>query len=285
MRAEGLIFMLNRFAFCAAALQLVAACTDTAERGGASVENAELAVQESALTAQLDSLIADAADRNSRFDIGQGFEAAAEQLKTQLNHELPCAAVTRQGSELRIVYDAAGTGCSWRGRALAGQHTVRVMRNADTEVGVHHELTDYREGKLSLTGSADVTWSRISKSRRVLHTVTFAVLSGESAGVTGQSTGDSTQLTFEGGVRINGLRDWQSSRGFYSLEMQAIEQRFADSVPQLGAYQLTLPTDDALTLAFGRIDTDNIGVTVQGAQRELSFVVHPDGSVEPSSQP
>jgi hypothetical protein len=275
--------MWNRIAYCAAALQLAAACTNAAERGGASVESAELAVQEAALTAQLDSLIAEAAERNSRFDIGQGLDNAAEQLKLQLNHELPCAAVTRQGSVLSVFYDAAGSGgCSWHGRALAGQHSVRVMRNADNEVGVHHEFTDFRDGKLSLSGSADVTWSRLSKSRRVLHSVTFAALSGASAGVTGESTGDSTQLTLSDGVRINGLREWQSSRGFYSLDMQAIEQRFSDSVPELGAYELTLPTADALTLAFGRIDTDNIRVTVQGAQRELSFVVLPDGSIEHS---
>ena len=283
--------MWKRIAYCAAALQLVAACSNAADRGGASVESAEAAVYESALTAQLDSLIAEVADRDSRFDIGQGLDNAAEQLQVQLDAELPCAAVTREGSVLSIVYsaqqapvgDAAGSGCSWHGRTLAGQHTVRVMRNADNEVGVHHEFTDFRDGKLSLRGSADVTWSRISKSRRVLHSVAFAALSGVSAGVTGESIGDSTQVTLADGVRINGLREWHSSRGFYSLDMQAIEQRFEDSVPELGAYELTLPSEDALTLAFGRIDTDNILVTVQGAQRELSFVVRPDGSLEHSA--
>jgi hypothetical protein len=282
MRAKGLFFMWNRVAYCAAALQLAAACSNAADRGGASVESAEIAVQESALTAQLDALIADAAERNSRFDIGQSLDNAAAQLVLQLNQELPCAAVTRQSNMLSIFYDAAGSGCFWRGRPLAGQHTVRVMRNADNEVGVHHEFIDFRDSTLSMSGSADVAWSRISKSRRVLHAVTFAALSGVSAGVTGESTGDSTQATLTDGVRINGLREWQSSRGAYELDMQAIEQRFTESVPYLGAYQLTLPSDDALILAFGRIDTDNILVTVQGAQRELSFVVRPDGSVEHS---
>lgn len=275
--------MWNRIGYCAAALQLAAACSHAADNGGASVENAEIAVQESALTAQLDALIADAADRNSRFDIGQSLDAAAAQIELQLHQELPCAAVARQGNMLDILYDAAGSGCFWHGRPLAGQHTVRVMRNADNDVGVHHEFTEFRDSTLSMSGSADVAWSRISKSRRVLHAVTFAALSGASAGVTGESTGDSTQVTLTDGVRINGLREWQSSRGAYELDMQAIEQRFTDSVPYLGAYELTLPSDDALILAFGRIDTDNILVTVQGAQRELSFVVRPDGSFEHSA--
>jgi hypothetical protein len=97
--------------------------------------------------------------------------------------------------------------------------------------------------------------------------------------VTGESNGDSTQQTLDDGVRINGLRDWHSSRGVYELDMQAIDQRFADSVPQFGAYALTLPTDETLTLAFSRIDTDTIRVAVQGAQQDLSFVVRPDGSI------
>jgi hypothetical protein len=265
---------------CAAAIALMAGCTNAADRGGASVENAELALEESALTAQLDALVADVADRNSRFDIGQGFDSAAEQLKVLLNQELPCAAVTRQGSTLNIVYDALSANCTSHGHTLAGQHTVRVMRNADNEVGVHHEFIDFRDSRVSLSGSADVTWSRTSGSRRVVHTLAFRGLSGESEGVTGESTSDSTQQTLDEGVRINGLRDWRSSRGLYSLDMQAIEQRFADSVPQFGAYALTLPSDDALTLAFGRIDTDTIGVTVHGAQRELSFVVGPDGTIQ-----
>lgn len=271
-------------AYCAAALQLAAACTNEADSGGASVESAELAVQEATLTAQLDSLLAEAADRNSRFDIGQGLEHAAEQLKAQLHEELPCAVVTRQGSALSIFYDAAGSGCSWRGHELAGQHTVRVMRNADNEVSVHHEFKDFRDSKLSLRGHAEVSWSRISKSRRVLHTVTFVALSGDSAGVTGESTGDSTQVALDDAVRINGLREWQSSRGFFTLDMQAVEQRFTDRVPELGAYELTLPSEHALILAFGRIDTDNILVTVQGAQRELSFVLGADGNLKQSAR-
>ena len=275
--------MRNQIAYCAAALQLAAACTDAAEHGGTSVESAELAVQEAALTSQLDAMLADAADQHSRFEIGRGLEQAAAQLQLQLNQDLPCAVVSREGNALNIVYDAAGSGCVWRGRALTGQHSVRVTRNADNEVSVHHELTNFGDQMLSLSGSADVTWSRLSKSRRVVHAVTFAALGGTSAGVTGESTGDSTQQTLTDGVRINGLREWQSSRGFYALDMQAIEQRFADSVPELGAYELTLETDDALTLAFGRIDTDNIRVTVQGAQQALSFVVGADGAVERSA--
>jgi hypothetical protein len=176
------------------------------------------------------------------------------------------------------VYDALGVPCAYHGHELAGWHTVRVMRNADNDVGVHHEFADFRDTRVSLSGSADVTWSRTSGTRRVEHTLTYSVLEGASAGWQGQSYGDSTQLTLDAGVRINGIRSWSSEHGDYMLEMQAIDQRFADSMPQLGAYDLTTPENQALTLAFGRIDTDNIRVTIQGAQRDLSFVVRADGA-------
>jgi hypothetical protein len=256
---------------------MAAACAADADSGGASVESAELALEQAALTAQLDSLVADAADRNSRFDIGQGFEGAAEQLKLQLHAELPCAVATRVGSTLNITYDGQ---CVTYGRALTGQHTVRVMRNADNEVGVHHEFSSFGDARLLLSGSADVTWSRTSRTRRVQHWLTFQALSGPGAGLVGESNGDSTQMYLDDHVRINGFRQWHSSEGPYSLDLHAIEQRFADSVPQLGAYALTIPSDAALTLAFGRIDTDNIRVTVQGAQRELAYVIGVDGTLE-----
>lgn len=270
--------MWYRIARCVAALPLIAACASADDEPRASVQNAELALEQSALTAQIDALVADAADLNSRFDIGQGFEAAAQQLQDQLNVLLPCASVVRQGSTLAIVYDALGVPCVYHGRGLAGWHTVRVMRNADNEVSVHHEFADFRDARVSLSGSADVTWSRTSGSRRVEHTLTYSVLEGASAGWHGESYGDSTQLTLDDGVRMNGIRTWSSAHGGYQLEMQAIEQRFADSVPQLGAYDLTTPENDALTLAFGRIDTDNIRVIVQGAERDLSYVLRADGS-------
>ena len=272
--------MWYRIARGVAALALItvtAACGNAEDRGGASVESAELALEQSTLTAQIDTLVADAADLNSRFDIGQGFEAAAEQLQLQLNVAVPCATVVRQGSTLAIVYDAIGIPCAYHGRQLAGWHTVRVMRNADNEVNVHHEFADFRDTRVSLSGSADVTWSRTSGSRRVEHAVSYTVLQGASAGWLGESYGDSTQLTLDDGVRINGLRTWSSAHGSYMLDMKAIEQRFADGVPQLGAYDLTTPENEALTLAFGRIDTDNIRVIIQGAQRDLSFVLRADG--------
>lgn len=272
--------MSHRIACVALACQLGVACTNGTS-AGVSVEAAEVALSESALTAQVDALVADAADRSSHFDIGQDLAAAALQLEGQLAEQLPCAQILREGNAVRIVHDATASACTSRGRNLSGLHTVRIVRNADNEVAVHHEWTELQDTNLSLSGSADVTWSRTSRSRRVVHELSFEVLDGPSAGRTGHSSGDSTHTTLADGVRLNGLRHWSSDRGTYALEMRAVEQRFADAVPEAGAYELTTPTDESLTLAFGRIDADNIRVIIQGAQKLLSFVVRADGSIEP----
>lgn len=272
--------MSNRIVWIAAACQLGLACAGSAS-GGVSVEDAELALHESALTAQLDAVMASAADVSSHFAVGQSLDEAARQLASYLRGQLPCAAITQHANTLDIVYDAASTACSYRGHSWSGHQTLQILRNADNEVSVHQALEDLRSENLALSGSADVTWSRTSGSRHVVHSLTFETLSGPNRGQIRHSIGDTTQTTTDDTVRINGMREWSSDLGPYTLDMFAVEQRFADCVPQSGAYELTTPTGEPLSLAFGRIDTDTIRVTVQGAQQALTFVVRGDGSIEP----
>jgi hypothetical protein len=218
---------------------------------------------------------------SSHFDVGQDLSSAAAQLESYLHGQHPCAKIARQAATLSITYNASAGACAFHGRNVSGQQTINVLRNADNEVSVHHAWLDLSDGTLSISGSIEVTWSRTSGSRRVVHTLSFEVLSGSHAGEHRESRSDSTQVTTAESVRINGLRQWSSEQGRYALDMFAIEQRFTDSIPQAGAYELTIPTTEALSLAFGRIDADTIRVTVQGAQETLFFSVTSDGSIQP----
>jgi hypothetical protein len=49
--------------------------------------------------------------------------------------------------------------------------------------------------------------------------------------------------------------------------------RWDDPVPQAGSYTLVTPDDKTLSLSFSRVDTDTIGVTVEGPKRSFSFDV------------
>jgi hypothetical protein len=242
--------------------------------------DAEVALAQSALSTQADTLVSDTVELSTNFTIGQGLESAAEQLKDYLQTQLPCASIARERSTLAIAYGAKAGNCSFHGHSVTGEHTIQVMRNADNEVSVHHEWDELSDGHLSISGNADVTWSRTAKSRHVLHELTYRVLNGRDQGRTGTGRGDRTQTAIEGGVRIAGERSWDGDQGHFLLDIDGVEMRFVDPVPQTGTYSLTTPSGAALTLVFSRRDADSIRVEVLGAQRAFSFVVKSSGTIE-----
>jgi hypothetical protein len=242
--------------------------------------DAEVALQQSALSAQADTLVSDTVELSTNFTIGQGLENAAEQLKLYLQSQLPCAAIVRERTTLSIMYGEKSGDCSYHGHSVTGEHTIQVMRNADNEVSVHHEWDDLSDGHLSISGNADVTWSRTAKSRHVLHELTYRVLNGRDQGRTGTGRGDRTQTAIDGGLRVEGERSWDGDRGHFALDIEGVEMRFVDPVPQSGTYSLTTPSGAALTLVFSRRDADSIRVEVLGAVRSYAFVVKSSGAIE-----
>jgi hypothetical protein len=246
-----------------------------------SADDAQSALEEAAVASQADTLISDTVEISTHFDIGQGLENAAEQIMAAIQAELPCAAIARSGSTLNIEYGANPGGCSYHGHQVTGAHSIHVMRNADNQVTVHHEWQDLSDGRLAIDGEADVSWSRTANRRHVLHDISYEVTSGLDRGRTGIGSGDRTQSTIDGGVRIDGARIWEAADGRYSLDLEDVEMRFIDPVPQAGTFQLTTPAGEALTLVFRRIDTDSIRATIESPARSYGFVVHADGSVTP----
>lgn len=241
---------------------------------------AEVALEEGALSAQADTLASETVELSTHFTIGQGLENAAEQLKDYLHGQLPCADISRERTTLSIVYGAKPGDCSQRDHDVTGEHTIQVMRNADNEVSVHHEWNELSDGRLSISGNADVTWSRTAKSRHVVHELTYQGLNGRNQGHTGTARGDRTQTAIEGGVRVDGERSWHGERGHFALDSDAIEMRFIDPVPQAGTYRLTTPSGAALTMVFSRRDADSIRVAVRSANSAFSFVVRSSGAIE-----
>lgn len=246
-----------------------------------SAGDAQAALEGSTVTAQADTLVSDTVEIGTHFDIGSGLENAAAQIQAAIQAELPCADITRDGSALTINYGANPGDCSYHGHQVTGEHWIRVMRNADNEVTVHHEWQGLSDGRLAIDGEADVSWSRTANRRHVLHDLSYQVVSGRDQGRTGTGSGDRTQTAIDGGVRVDGERIWDSADGHYVLDLEDVEMRFIDPVPQAGTYRLTTPSDEALTLVFRRIDTDSIRVMVESPVNSFAFVVNSDGSVTP----
>jgi len=249
-----------------------------------SAGEAQQALEESSLAAQAETLLAAGVDVTTQFTIGNAIEQAASEAQAFVVSQLPCALITRRASTLTIEYGAAPGACIYRGHSFAGEHSISILRNAANEVAVHQEWNGFNDGHVSISGSADVTWSRTTASRHVLHEITWTVLTGSSSGMSGTGRGDRTQTPLaEGGLatgmRIDGTRSWDDPAGHFDLDIDSVEVRWSDPVPQAGAYVLTTPTGMSLTLAFDRIDSSRIRVSARSGTRAFSFSIGPDGNV------
>jgi hypothetical protein len=114
----------------------------------------------------------------------------------------------------------------------------------------------------------------ISAAQRPVHDVTIVRLRDQK---TVESSGDRLQKPLAGGITegisVNGSRAWTSTRGSWDLDIENVEMRWVDPVPQAGQYVLTTPADKKLTLSFVRKDVDTITVTLAGPKRSFTFDV------------
>jgi hypothetical protein len=233
------------------------------------------AVDEASVSAQASDLTAASVEISTNFTIGGAVERAAEELRTFVGSQLPCAEITLTGATLHVTYGKKPGNCLYRGHTFFGETELTVARNDDGDVEVDHTWTDFSNGKLKVSGTAKVTWSLANKSRHVVHQLTWTRLSD---GKTGVGTGDRTQTALNGdvkvGIREDGNRSWEGQRGRWDLSIQGVEMRWADPVPQAGSFVLATPKDKSVTLSFARVDADTIRVTLTGGRGSFSFNVN-----------
>ena len=239
------------------------------------MEEAQLASEASALTAEEVEIGTD-------FTLGEGARKAAEHIRDFYRSQAPCADVTLEDRTVTVDFGVE-EGCVWRGRTYHGQHAVHVEKAEDVGVEVHHTWTGFTNGRVTVDGTALVTWSLTERSRRVAHDLTWSRDGKEAHG-----TGDRTQrLLDEGGglpagIVIDGEQTWTGVRGnTWQLDIEAVEARPQDPVPQAGAYVLTNPAGKTLTMSFERRDEARIAVTLTGPRgKSFTFVIRANGLVE-----
>jgi hypothetical protein len=243
-------------------------------------QEAQEAVEESAVDSQASALTAASIELATDFTIGEAAERAAGQVRDFVASQLPCAALALNGRELTIEYGRNPGQCTFRGHRFAGTHVVSVERDESDQVVVHHEWEDFGNGRVSVTGTAIVTWNVDSPSRRIQHELTWTRLSDQRHGT---GSGDRTQRPLSGGLiegfSVDGRRAWDGNRGRWELDIEGIEMRWTDPVPQAGAWTLTTPGDKVITFDFERIDASTIGVTASGGDRSIELKVNALGIV------
>lgn len=253
---------------------LLAGCPKKESDDPLTLAEAKEAVEESTLSDQAFSVVNGTVEISTNFTIGQAVEAAAEQLRDFIASQLPCAEITLAKATLSVEYGAKPGSCTYHGHTYSGVHEVTVSR-ADGEVSVHHTWSDLSNGVVSVSGSADVTWSLDDQSRHVKHELTWTRLSDGRQGV---GSGDRTQTALAGGIaegiRVDGTRTWQGKSGRWDTSINNVEMRWVDPVPQSGSYVLATPFDKSLSMAFERVDEDTIRVTLASEGRSFTFNVN-----------
>lgn len=255
-------------ALAVTALAVAAGCQAlTRAEAAEALEEAEVASQAQALTSS-------SVEISTNFTIGMAAEDAAMQLRSFVESQLPCAAITVEGATLTIEYGANPGSCVWQGQRYAGVHQISVMRNDMDDVVVSHRWEDFRNDTVSVTGTAMVTWSFEDPSRHVVHELTWT---RSSDGRMGTGSGDRVQRPLEGGIltgfSVDGSRSWEGESGLWTLDIDDVEMRWVDAVPQAGLYTLTTPAMKVLSLGFERVDETTIQVVITNGAREYDFDV------------
>lgn len=243
-------------------------------------EEAREALDEATFSTQAAALTDDTIEISTNFTIGMAVEQAAGELAEFVRTQLPCNTVTVEGATVTVDYGTLEDGCLYRGHTYAGVHVVTLTRNEPGVVEVAHSWQDFTNGTLTVDGAATVTWDANSKTRHVVHEL---VWTNDTRTVEG--SGDRTQSLIDeqaglaGGIQIDGSRHWKTERGQWDLDIDAVQVRGEDPVPQSGTYTLSTPDGKELVMTFTRIDEDTIEVHVEGTRVPRTFRVKRTGQV------
>ena len=265
----------------ALSLPLVALLAACPAEEDLTLGEAQDAVVEASVASQASNVAEGSIELTTSFTLGGAVEDAAEEIRAFVTTQLPCADVVREGATVTITYGVTEDICLWNGQSFTGSHSVTVSKSEENDVLVQHTWDKVSNGRVEVSGSADVTWDIDAKTRHVVHELEWRRLSDGRAGT---GSGDRLQSALDGawtnGVVVAGSRAWDGERGNWGLEIDDVEWRWVDPIPQSGSYELTNPANKQLKLTFERVDDDTIHVFVDGARRDFEFDVTSLGEVK-----
>lgn len=239
-----------------------------------TLAEATVAVEEAMIISDSSGLITATIEITSDFTIGKAVAQAVEEIRDFVAQQLPCAKLTLVAAKLTIEYGALAGNCTYRGMTFSGTHSIEVKRNANGDVLVAHNWSSVSNGRVSVSGTANVTWSVANGTRTVKYQLDWTRLSdGRSA----KGSGERTQSVLSGGlvegIELDGLDTFTTSRGTWTLETNAVQLRWADPAPQSGSLEIETPKGKKGTVSFARIDDKTISVTLSTGRFSFKFKI------------
>jgi len=245
-----------------------------------TLAEARQALEESAVASEASNLPSGTVEITTGFTIGTAVESAAAEIAEFIVSQIPCAEVSVSGATVSVEYGVNAGDCTYNGQAYTGMHTVTVSRTDEADILVHHEWDEISNDNVSVSGEADVTWSVSDRTRHVVHSLTWTRLSD---GRSGTGSGDRLQSGLDGditqGFEVDGSRKWEGEAGTWDLDIDGVQWRWVDAVPESGSYSLTTPKNKEITLSFERVDGDTIKVTLAGPRASFNLNVTQRGQV------
>jgi hypothetical protein len=227
------------------------------------------------------ALTGEAVEISTSFTLGQAWEEAVQNTRDFYESQIPCSTVSVDARTVTIDFGELADACTYDGRTYAGLQSMTIEGIDAGVAELSHNFTGFTNGTVTLDGDASVTWDFAAGTRTVSHDGVWTQSGGEAL----VTAGDRTQqlvdpdVGFTAGIQIDGERTWTWKEHDWTLDIDNVEMRPADPVPQAGAYVLTTPSDKTLTLMFERLDEDTIQVIVEGGRETQTFNITATGLV------
>lgn len=240
------------------------------------------ALEESVVQGQARTMENDIVEITTSFTIGDAVEDILAEVKAWAESQAPCSTVTLVEGTLTIDFGGLEDECSYNGHTYAGVITSSYELDGN-DVVVSHSYDGFTNGEITMDGTAVVTWG--GGARNVVTDLSFTTEEDEL-----DVQADRTQtlidpdLGLAGGIEINGMRDWQGPAGDWHLDIDGVQVRGEDPVPQAGAYTLETPWDKDVGMSFERIDEDTIEVVIEGPRSERTYHVTRAGGISDETE-
>ncbi len=243
------------------------------------------AVQQVVESGQVQQLENGIVEITTDFTIGDAVQQVRDRIAEVLAACGQTTVTAMDDVSIRIDFGPASDPCAFDGQKYSGVVDLVIAREGEV-LTVEHDYQDLSNGTYTLNGDKTVTWTSEGGDRVVRDIVSSVGWTGPNGPVEHTSERTMTFSDFLGApeapITIDGGHRWTRDGDTWDLDVNAVELRLVDPVPQDGSYVLTVPSGREGTLSFERVDEDTIAVRFQTGLRSRTFHVTRAGEVDDS---